>query len=267
MRCSWTSSSYDSAREMACSCSAPNAWVRRVNPLLSDLCNNAWTLDHLPNSVGRSLVLPLPEDRRQFRGSRSVPEGPGLALENSQIVPPVINGLRWHLVIALEHAAMLAQDIRLSSGWKSTAGRPGCFARSSSWPCPASSAPRDREHGAGGRGQGRLQRNRYDISMARTMPKTGTGSGAVGGQLLAGLGLMTRRLAERRDFAWRFSRALGGQAERRPIRFRQKAKRMPTSRSKVSNLPSKLSPSGPSNLSDSVWNQRPSAKRLTSGFT
>ena len=60
------------------------------------------------------MILQLPEGRRQFQERGAVPKSPGLALEDRQIVPPVVNRLCWQLVTALDHSGMFAQDVALS---------------------------------------------------------------------------------------------------------------------------------------------------------
>jgi hypothetical protein len=57
--------------------------------------------------------LQLPEWDWQFEEWRTIAQSPGLALNDSQIVPPIIDRLRWQLVTALDYAAMFAQDVAL----------------------------------------------------------------------------------------------------------------------------------------------------------
>jgi hypothetical protein len=60
------------------------------------------------------VILQLPEGRRQFQERGAVPKGSGLALNDRQIVPPVVDRARRQMVAALDQASMFAQDAALS---------------------------------------------------------------------------------------------------------------------------------------------------------
>jgi len=67
-------------------------------------------IHHLAITAGlaQHVILQLPEGRWQFQERGAVPKSPRLALDDRQIVPPVVNRLWWQLVTALDHAGMFA---------------------------------------------------------------------------------------------------------------------------------------------------------------
>ena len=77
--------------------------------------NQGVDVDHLPITAGlaQHLLLQLPEGRRELGKGRAIAQRPGLALKNSQVMPPVIDRPRWQLVAALDDTAMLAEDVAL----------------------------------------------------------------------------------------------------------------------------------------------------------
>jgi hypothetical protein len=50
-------------------------------------------IDHLAIAAGlaQHVILQLSEGRRQFQEGRAVPKGAGLALDDGQIMPPVVD--------------------------------------------------------------------------------------------------------------------------------------------------------------------------------
>jgi len=58
-------------------------------------------------------ILQLFEGRRELRKGSTVPQRTGLALEDRQVMAPVVNRAWWELVAALDHPHMLAQDLPL----------------------------------------------------------------------------------------------------------------------------------------------------------
>ena len=81
--------------------------------VLKNQCEDVY---HLAITAGlaKHVILQLPEGRWQFQERGTVPKSPRLALDDRQIVPPVVNRLWWQLVTALDHAGMFAQDVALS---------------------------------------------------------------------------------------------------------------------------------------------------------
>lgn len=79
------------------------------------LKNQGENVDHLavPAGFAQHLLLQLPERWRELGKGRAIAQRPGLALKNSQVMPPVIDRPRWQLVAALDDAAMFAQDVAL----------------------------------------------------------------------------------------------------------------------------------------------------------
>ena len=72
-------------------------------------------IDHLSvaTRLAQHMILQLSEGTWQFQERRAIPESAGLALNDSQVVPPIIDRLRWQLVTALDHPQMFAQDVAL----------------------------------------------------------------------------------------------------------------------------------------------------------
>ena len=87
----------------------------RQHGLFVVLKNQGKDVDHLPITAGlaQHLLLQLPEGRRELGKGRAIAQRPGLALKNSQVMPPVMDRPRWQLVAALDDAAMFAQDVAL----------------------------------------------------------------------------------------------------------------------------------------------------------
>ena len=77
--------------------------------------NQGEDVDHLPITAGlaQHLLLQLPEGRRELGKGRAIAQRTRLALENGEIMPPVMDRSWRHLVVALEYATMLAQDVAL----------------------------------------------------------------------------------------------------------------------------------------------------------
>jgi len=69
-------------------------------------------VDHLAVTAGlaQHVILQLPEGRRQFQEGGAIPKGPGLALNDRQIMSPVVDHPRRQMVATLDHAGMFAQD-------------------------------------------------------------------------------------------------------------------------------------------------------------
>jgi hypothetical protein len=76
--------------------------------------NQGQNLDHLAVAAWRLALLQGPEGRRQFGERRAIAQGSGLALNDRQIVPPVLNRCgALPFVGAGEDAPMLADDLAL----------------------------------------------------------------------------------------------------------------------------------------------------------
>ena len=77
--------------------------------------NQGKDVDHLAITVGlaQHLLLQLPEGRRELGKGGAIAQGTRLALKNGKVMPPVIDRSWRHLVVALDDAAMLAQDVAL----------------------------------------------------------------------------------------------------------------------------------------------------------
>jgi hypothetical protein len=71
-----------------------------------DVCHLAIT-----TWLAQHVILQLPEGRRQFCEGCAIPKRPGLALNDSQIVSPVVDRPRWQVVAAVDDPLMLAQDV------------------------------------------------------------------------------------------------------------------------------------------------------------
>ena len=88
----------------------------REHGLLVVLENEGQNLDHLAVAARRleHALLQGPEGRRQFGERRAVAQGSRLALDDRQIVPPVVDGRRaLAFVGAGEDAGVLADDLPL----------------------------------------------------------------------------------------------------------------------------------------------------------
>ena len=84
--------------------------------LLVMLEDEGQDLDHLAVAARRleHALLQSPEGRRQLGEGRAVAQGAGLALDDRQIMPPVVDGRRaLALVRAGEDAGVLADDLPL----------------------------------------------------------------------------------------------------------------------------------------------------------
>ena len=71
-------------------------------------------LDHLAIAAGHleHVLLRGPECRRQFGEGRPIAQGAGLALDNREIVPPVVNRRAAHQLVGTgEDASVLAHDL------------------------------------------------------------------------------------------------------------------------------------------------------------
>ncbi len=82
--------------------------------------NQRQDIDHLTIATGAAqhLLLQLPEGQRQFDKRRPIAQCSRLALEDRQIVPPVIDGVRRQVMRALDQPLMLTQDLPLASNYQ-----------------------------------------------------------------------------------------------------------------------------------------------------
>ena len=85
------------------------------NGLFVVLQHQGQNIDHLPVTArfAQHVILQLSEGRRQFQKGRAIPKCPGLALNDRQIMSPVVDRPLWKVVAALDHARMFAQDVAL----------------------------------------------------------------------------------------------------------------------------------------------------------
>ena len=83
--------------------------------LLVMLEDQGQDLDHLAVAARRleQMLLQGPEGGRHLGEGRAVPQSAGLALDDRQIMPPVIDRLALTIMGAGEDAAMLADDLPL----------------------------------------------------------------------------------------------------------------------------------------------------------
>ena len=73
-----------------------------------DVCHLAITA-----GLAQHVILQLPEGSWSFCEGRAIPKRPGLALNDSQIMSPVVDRPRWQVVAAFDDPRMLAQDVAL----------------------------------------------------------------------------------------------------------------------------------------------------------
>ena len=90
---------------------------RSQHGLLIVMQDERQNVDHLAVAArfAQHLILQLPEGLGQFREWRTIAQGPRLALDHSQIVPPVVDCSWWQMVTALDQAFMFTQDLALGS--------------------------------------------------------------------------------------------------------------------------------------------------------
>jgi hypothetical protein len=69
-------------------------------------------IDHLAVATWppQQEFLQLPEGGRHLHEGRAIAQGAGLALDDGQIMPPVVDGARRQMVRTLDQPRMLAQD-------------------------------------------------------------------------------------------------------------------------------------------------------------
>lgn len=77
--------------------------------------NQGEDLDHLPIAAGRAQQMPLQplEGVGQIKERRPVAQGVGLALDDRQVMSPVINGVAGAIMRAVDDALVLAHDLPL----------------------------------------------------------------------------------------------------------------------------------------------------------
>ena len=94
------------------------------NGLLIVLEHQGEDIDHLAVTAGlaQHMILQLSEGRRQFEEGSAIPKRPRLALDDCQIVPPIVNRPGRQMVAALDHTSMFAQDVTLCRHGQSTTG-------------------------------------------------------------------------------------------------------------------------------------------------
>lgn len=86
---------------------------RGQHRLLIVMKNQGQDIDHLAIAAGAAqhLLLQALEGGWQFHEGRPVAQGAGLALDDRQVVPPVVDDTIWQVVRSLDYPLMFAQDL------------------------------------------------------------------------------------------------------------------------------------------------------------
>lgn len=94
---------------------------RGKDRLLVVMQDQGQDVDHLAITAGlaQHVVLQLSECLRQFREGCAIPQSAGLALNDCQIVMPVVDCTWWLTVRALDDPIMLAEDLPLGDDHQS----------------------------------------------------------------------------------------------------------------------------------------------------